>query len=150
VPGRSDSGSPWGELPLLIDTSAFSRATRPEIQEQWAQALMQDRFRICPPVRLEILLSAQNETIFDELAAELTQLRTASLTTTIVRAAEDAMRTLAGRSHGSHRLPIVDYLLAATAQDSGAAVLHYDRDYDTLAEVMGFESVWLAPAGSMP
>jgi hypothetical protein len=29
-------------------------------------------------------------------------------------------------------------------------VLHYDHNYGTLAEVMQFESVWLAPPGSMP
>ena len=60
------------------------------------------------------------------------------------------MRALAHRSHGAHRLPIVDYMLAAAAQETGAAVLHYDHDYDTLADVMEFESVWLAPPGSMP
>jgi predicted nucleic acid-binding protein len=45
---------------------------------------------------------------------------------------------------------VVDYLVAAAAQESGAAVLHYDRDYDTLAEVMAFDSAWLAPPGSIP
>jgi hypothetical protein len=59
------------------------------------------------------------------------------------------MRTLAHRSAGAQRIPVVDYLIAAAAQDTGAAVLHYDRDYDTLAEIMGFESVWLAPPGSL-
>jgi predicted nucleic acid-binding protein len=49
------------------------------------------------------------------------------------------------------RLPLLtDYLIAAAAQETGAAVIHYDHDYDTLAEVMEFESVWLAPAGTLP
>jgi len=60
------------------------------------------------------------------------------------------MRTLAQRSAGAHRIPIVDYLLAAAAQEIGAGVIHYDRNYDTLAEIMEFESIWLAPAGSLP
>ena len=60
------------------------------------------------------------------------------------------MRALAHRSAGAQRLPIVDYLVGAAAQETGAAVLHYDRDYDTLAEIMDFESVWLAPPGSLP
>jgi hypothetical protein len=29
-------------------------------------------------------------------------------------------------------------------------VLHYDNHYDTLAEIMTFESVWLAAPGSLP
>jgi predicted nucleic acid-binding protein len=59
------------------------------------------------------------------------------------------MRTLAHRASGAQRLPIVDYVVAASAQELGAAMLHYDADYDTLAEIMAFESVWLAPAGSL-
>jgi hypothetical protein len=60
------------------------------------------------------------------------------------------MGALACRSAGAHRLPVVDYLVAAAAQETGAAVLHYDHDYDTLAEVLEFESVWLATPGSLP
>jgi predicted nucleic acid-binding protein len=150
VPGRSARVETWGKLPLLIDTSAFSRAQHPEIREQWRQALNADRLRIAPATQLEILLSARNGRTFDELAEEFATLRTAPLTATITRAAQDAMRTFAHRSDGAQRIPIVDYLTAAAAQETGAAVLHYDRDYDTLAQVMGFESVWLAPAGSLP
>jgi len=38
--------------------------------------------------------------------------------------------------------------VAAAAREMSAAVIHYD--YDTLAEVMEFDSVWLAPAGTLP
>jgi predicted nucleic acid-binding protein len=114
------------------------------------QALLAGRLRVSPAVRLEILLSARSGSDFDVLAERLTAVRTASLTAATARAAQDAMRTLAHRSAGAQRIPVVDYLIAAAAQETGAAVLHYDRDYDTLAEVMGFESVWLAPPGSLP
>jgi len=87
---------------------------------------------------------------FDVLAERLTAVRTAPLTATTARAAQEAMRTLAHRSAGAQRMPIVDYLIGAAAQETGAAVLHYDSDYDTLAEIMGFEPVWLAPPGSLP
>jgi len=106
--------------------------------------------RLAPVIRLELLFSARDGAGFDALAEALTALATAPLTGSISHAAEDAMRQLAQRSHGAHRLPMVDYLLAATVEQTGAAVLHYDRDYDTLAEVMEFESVWLAPPGSLP
>ncbi len=36
------------------------------------------------------------------------------------------------------------------AQEIGAAVLHYDRDYDTLSGIMESESAWLARPGSLP
>jgi len=151
MPGRSGSrASGWGDLPLLIDTSAFARASHSEVREPWQQALRRDRLRLAPPARMEILYTARDGATFDALAAELSALRPAPLTSTVLRAAEDAMRMLAHRSARSQRLPVVDYLIAAAAQEMGAAVIHYDRDYDTLAEVMEFESVWLAPAGMLP
>jgi predicted nucleic acid-binding protein len=150
VPGPSDSEGPWGELPLVVDSSAWSRAHRPQVHDRWRQALFAGRLRISPVVRLEVLLTARSGRVFDELTEELSAWRTAPLTAAVVRAAHHAMRTLAQRSAGAQRMPVVDYLVAAAAQEIGAAVLHYDSDYDTLAEIMDFDSVWLARAGSLP
>jgi predicted nucleic acid-binding protein len=149
VPGPSASGVDWGELPLLVDTSAWSRAHHGAVRERWVEVLLAGRLRLSPTARLEILLSARSGEDFDLLAERLSAVRVAPLTAATARAAQDAMRTLAHRSAGAQRIPIVDYLIAAAAQESGAAVLHYDRDYDTLAEIMAFESIWLAPPGSL-
>jgi predicted nucleic acid-binding protein len=149
MPGRRGRHRGWGDLPLLIDTSAFARAHHPDVRAAWRRAVIEDRLRLAPPVRMEILYTARDGAAFDALAEQLSALRPAPLTSAVLRAAEDAMRTLAHRSAGSQRLPLVDYLVAAAAQELGAAVIHYDRDYDTLAEVMEFESVWLAPAGAL-
>jgi predicted nucleic acid-binding protein len=150
VPGPSGSEAQWGELPLVVDTSAWSRAHHPLVREDWKRALRTDRLCLSPAARLEILFSARDGAAFDELANELSTLRIAPFTTAVARAAEDGMQSLAHRSAGAQRIPIVDYLLAAAAQETGTAVIHYDHDYDTLAEVMTFESVWLAPPGSLP
>jgi hypothetical protein len=69
-----------------------------------------------------ILFTARDGAEFDVLAAQLSALRLAPLTSAVLRGAEDAMRTLAHRSAGSQRLPVVDYLVAAAAQEMGAAV----------------------------
>jgi len=100
-------------------------------------------------VRFEILFSTRNGDDFDALGEMLSALQPAPLNASVIRAAEGAMRELAHRSSGSHRLPLVDYLVAASAQEIGGAVIHYDRDYDTLGEILEFESVWLAPAGAV-
>lgn len=150
MPGRSAEVEPWGALPLVVDTSAWARAGRPEVRDRWVAALLEDRFRVAPPVRMEILLSARGAEEFDLLAERLDSLRAAPLGAATIRAAEAGMRALANRSAGAQRLPVVDYFVAAAAQELGAAVLHYDRDYDTLAEVMEFDSIWLAPAGELP
>lgn len=46
---------------------------------------------------------------------------------------------------GQHRLPLPDLIIAATAEQYGAAVLHYEKDYDLIAAVTGQPVVWVAP-----
>ncbi|HTU79493.1 MAG TPA: PIN domain-containing protein [Solirubrobacteraceae bacterium] len=120
---------------MLVDTSAWSRAYHAAVRDSWVQA--PGRLRVSPAARLEILLSARSGADFDVLAERLTAVCTAPLTATTARAAQDAMRTLAHRSAGAQRIPVVEYLIAAAAQETGAAVLHDDRDYDTLARDHG-------------
>lgn len=105
--------------------------------------------RLSPAVRLEILLSARDGERFDSTQGELDGLRPAPLNSSVLRTAEAAMRALAHRSAGAHRIPIVDYLVAAAAQELNATVLHYDADYDLLAAIMDFESAWLSRRGSL-
>ncbi len=150
MPGRSASDDSWGELPLLVDTSAWARAEHSTTRDSWLAALLGDRLRLSPLIRIEILLSARGGGEFDQLAERLDTIRAAPLSASVIRAAEAAMQALAHRSAGAQQVPIVDYLVAAAAQELGAAVIHYDHDYDTLAEVMEFESIWLAPAGTLP
>lgn len=150
MPGRSGSEWGWGELPLVVDTSAWARAHHPQVRESWKHALLDRRLRLSPVVRFEILFSARDGKSFDTLAERLSAIQAAPLNTSVIRSAEQAMRTLAHRSAGAQRLPVVDYLVAAAALELGAAVIHYDQDYDTLAGLMGFDSVWLAPAGTLP
>jgi predicted nucleic acid-binding protein len=134
---------------LLVDTSAWARAGHQATRDRWRTVLLDDRLRLSPVIRLEILLSARGGKEFDLLAERLETIRAAPLNNSVVRGAEEAMRALSHRSAGAQRIPIVDYLVAASAQELGAAVIHFDRDYDRLAEVMEFESIWLAPAGTL-
>ena len=150
APGDLPSDHAWGRLPLIVDTSAWMRAGHPAVSERFGEALRDGLIRLSPIVRLEILFAARDGPSFDATAHELSALPAAPLTRSVLRAAQGGMRTLAHRSAAAHRIPIVNYLTAAAAQEAGAAVLHYDHDYDTLAEVMEFESVWLAQAGSLP
>jgi predicted nucleic acid-binding protein len=45
----------------------------------------------------------------------------------------------------------VDLLIAAVAGSAELGVLHYDHDYDTIAQhtPLAFPSVWVAPRGSI-
>ena len=64
--------------------------------------------------------------------------------------AREAFRELAHRHPLFHRsVGVADLIIAAAAATAGFGVLHYDADFDTLAEVLPFESRWLAPRGSL-
>jgi predicted nucleic acid-binding protein len=50
----------------------------------------------------------------------------------------------------SHRVKPIDLLVAGVADRHGAAVLHYDSDYELIAKHtdLSFESVWAFKRGS--
>jgi hypothetical protein len=56
---------------------------------------------------------------------------------------------LAARSQ--HRVvPLPDLLVAACAERSGLTVLHYNRDYEQIAEITGQPMQWVVPAERSP
>jgi predicted nucleic acid-binding protein len=103
----------------------------------------------CLPFLLEAGCSARNARDHAELLDELLALPHFPVDEAVEQRAIDAQRQLARAGH--HRLPPVDLLVAAIADRHRLGVLHYDRDYDLLAEKtdLEFDSVWLAPAGSL-
>lgn len=53
-------------------------------------------------------------------------------------------------AQGTHRgVGIPDLLVAATAQSHGLVVLHYDHNYELIAQVTGQETEWIVPRGSV-
>ena len=56
---------------------------------------------------------------------------------------------LAGRSH-QRGAKIADLLVAAAAEVAGLVVLHYDHDFDLIADVTGQPTEWILPAGTIP
>lgn len=141
--------APFGGGPLVPDASAFARAAHPSIRTAWRQAALGGQFLICAPVELELLVGARGLEEFDTRRDSLSALRRIDLTPSVARAATTALRELARVSHGYQRVKPIDALVAACAQSAGAGVLHYDHHYDRLAEVMAFQSVWLAPTGTL-
>lgn len=66
----------------------------------------------------------------------------------VLARAVNVQDALANRSqHGGAK--IADLLIAATADAAGLVVLHYDRDYDLIAQVTGQPTEWIVPAGSV-
>jgi len=120
------------------------------VRDAWAQAIAERRIVTCSPIAMEVLYSARSLEDFEDIDDALTALRFVAMTDTAARSARAAMHTLAATAPRAHRLPPMDYLVAALAEEAGVAVLHYDQHFDRLATVLSFDSVWLAPRGSLP
>lgn len=139
---------------LLLDNSAWSRvvagglpADRAEAVAGWVE---QRQLAICLPFLLEAGYSARAGADYREMTDDFDLLcPRVEIATAMEERALLAQSELAVRGH--HRLAPIDVMIAACAHEAGAGVLHYDRDYDLIAEhtSLSFESVWLAPAGTL-
>lgn len=136
---------------FVVDNSAFQRGGHEIVREQWLEALQDGRLYRTPILELEVLYSARNAREHAELREELEALRPLQVSTGAVDAALAAQSELAQHAAGFHRLPHQDYLIAAIAAAHGLGVLHYDADFDRLAQhsSLAFDSVWIAAAGAL-
>ena len=118
---------------LIFDKSAYARGFRASDYEAEVCS--------CDITELEILYSARSRDEYVRLEGDLAGFRRLRMDAQTMAAARGAQRELAER--GRHRLPIPDILIAACAAQHGAGVLHADRHYDALADVLDFEPVRL-------
>jgi predicted nucleic acid-binding protein len=107
------------------------------------------RLTTCLPFLLEAGYSARSGERRRAMMADLDLLPRIEIDRAVEKMALQAQRELAEIGH--HRLAPMDVIIAACAHKAEAGVLHYDGDYDILAEQtsLTFESEWLAPAGTL-
>jgi len=138
---------------LLLDNSAWARldhASLPqERADEIADLIEQGRIATCLPFLLEAGYSARSGRDHEQLIDELLALPRIAIDADTEARAIGAQRQLARLGH--HRLPPVDVIVAAVADRNRLGIIHYDDDYDLLAEKtdLNFDSVWLAPRGSL-
>ncbi len=139
---------------LLLDNSAWSRVVAGGLPADRADAVAgwveQRQLAICLPFLLEAGYSARASADYREMMDEFDLLfPRIEIAAPMEERALLTQRELAARGH--HRLAPIDVMIAACAHEADAGVLHYDRDYDLIAEhtSLSFESVWIAPAGTL-
>ncbi len=140
---------PYKGAVLIADTSARVRTHLPSLREEWEAAVKADQIVTCSIVTMELLFAARDADGVTQTEKVQATLRQAPVSASVQRAAIGAVRELAQRGAGAHRIPPPDILIAAAAQEAGIGVLHYDRHYDRLTDVLHFDSVWIAPPGSL-
>ena len=139
----------YGGCVYIADTSARARAGHPAVRAEWSAALRSRQIATCAIATLEMLYATRNAEEFSELETDEATLRDIPITVSVQRTAIAALRDLSTRGAGYHRVKLPDALIAAAAQHAGVGVLHYDRHYDRLAEVLTFDSRWIAAPGSL-
>jgi predicted nucleic acid-binding protein len=133
----------------LADKSALTRReTRPEVRAVIEPLLLAGQIATCGVVDLELLYSAPSPSVYAELAALLRALPRVPIYEEVVERALEVQDALARRSQ--HRaVPLPDLIVAACAESADLTVLHYDADYDLIAEVTGQPVRWVLPRGSV-
>lgn len=133
----------------IADTSALARLRYPEVSAVLSPLILAGEVATCSIIEMEILYSARSY-------ADLVRTRITRSHAFVLLPLEQAdfdratqlMEELAGRSH--HRaVGIPDLLISAVAERANLTVIHYDSDYEFVAEITGQPMQWVVPRGSV-
>ncbi|MEH0557227.1 PIN domain nuclease [Streptomyces sp. B21-101] len=132
---------------FLIDKSALARYPKPAVRAVIDALHNAGLLAVCGAVELEILHSARSKADAERIRDEM---RGFDWLPTPDEAWDRALEVQTQLiAVGNWRaLSVSDLVIAATAERSGATVLHYDGDYDTIANVTGQPTRWVVPAGT--
>ena len=137
----------------LADTSAWwvaDRDTAGALRDEFVHRLVTRRLAICDMVRFELLLSARNGREMADTAAELAAVPDCPIGKAQWQRALWVYQRLGDQGGAHHRsVGSPDLLIAAAAEAAGATVLHYDEDYERIAEITGQPTRWIVPRGSL-
>lgn len=133
----------------LADTSVWVLRGRHEaVRRSFDTLLLSGRLAACQMTALEYLNNAPDPKSYEGLWGVLHGLRRLDVNTQVMDRAMEVHRAMAATSrHRQFRLP--DLIIAATAEQHGATILHYDADFDRIAETTGQPTEWVAPKGSL-
>ena len=134
----------------LIDTSAWARMRVPSVRQRLTTILQEGAAGTCLPLDLEDGRSARNFRDAMSIRALRAKVMTdLPITAAVATRSRDLQLALTQRGHHRAASP-VDLITAAAAAEYGATVLHYDRDFDLIADIGGPRNEWVAPAGTLP
>ena len=133
----------------LADTSVYVlRGRHAGVQQRFESLLSAGRLAICQMTAMEFLNNAPSPRAYEVVWAAVHGQRWMDVTTAAMNRALSVHRQLAKASqHRMFKLP--DLIIAATAEEHGATVLHYDADFDRIAGITGQPVEWVAPRGSL-
>ena len=131
----------------LVDTSVWTRRRKPPVAERLISLLDAGRVATCAILDLEHMRQVQSAAAIEALVdtrASLHWLATPDEVWDRILEVQGELSSTGRRT----AVKIPDLILAAVAERHRAAVLHYDKDFDTIAEITGQPAEWVVPAGA--
>jgi predicted nucleic acid-binding protein len=134
----------------LADTSALARLNRPAVAAVLGPLIEAGLVATCGVIEFEIgwatrtgaefeLVRADRDEGYEWLATHDEDWR---------RALE--VQAILWRAGRVRAVGFPDLLIAAVAEREQVTILHYDSDYDLIAEVTGQPTQWVVPPGTVP
>jgi predicted nucleic acid-binding protein len=133
----------------LIDSSAQARIRHPEVRKIIAGLIADRAAATCVTIDLEAGYSGRDFTDVRVIAERRRSLYVVlPITEVIAERAREVQIRMAARGH--HRAAgVIDLITAAVAEYYGAAILHYDADFEHIAAVTSQPHAWIAPRGAL-
>jgi predicted nucleic acid-binding protein len=133
----------------LADTSALARLDRPAVAAVLAPLIEAGLVATCGVVEFELGWASRSSAEFDRVRAD----RDAGYEWLATHdedwhRALDVQATL-WRSGRVRAVGFPDLLIAAVAERERVTLVHYDSDYDLIAEVTGQPMQWVVPPGTV-
>jgi predicted nucleic acid-binding protein len=133
----------------LGDKSALARMHLEPVAAKIVPLIDRGLVSICDATEYELLYSAKNladrEAIKSEFIASFPWV---PMGDSSWRVALDLQGELTAR--GTHRCAsLPDLLICVVADREGLTILHYDNDFETIAEVTGQPTEWVVPPGTV-
>ena len=134
----------------LADTSALARLRHPPVAEVLGPLIEAGLGATCGVIEFELAWAARTSAELDELRAD----RDAGYEW-LATLDEDWRRALQvqaelWRSGQMRSVGLPDLLIAAVAEREHVTVLHYDADYDLVAQITSQPVRWVVPRGTVP
>jgi len=138
-----------GVTRYLADKSALARLHLPAVREELEPLMIRALVGICGVTELEMLYSARNiqerARMKEQLQASMDQI---DIPGDVWQQAAEIQEALTEQAqHRSASIP--DLIIAATARARGLEILHYDRDFETIARYTEQPARWIVPPGTV-